>query len=219
MCLYLGGMRSSNWEFYWNCTSRSKSGNYSRWAYSAFISCSKNMNYCIINSHTTAMSTHSKTWTIWYAISTQLHQAFEQQTSHLDRIRKAMRVQRVTSGIRRTLRINLRAVSGHGILDCYSVLIPSRIRVWEVIDPRGCTSCLLAYFLTALLLACLEGMQPSGWEPKYLQSLTVQCNNGPPFTDVFANHMLTLNAHENITLQHTYCCRKLRDKISMTIMT
>lgn len=111
MCLYLGGMRSSNWKFYWNGTSRSKSGNYSRWAYSAFISCSKNMNYFIINSHTTAMSTDSKTWTIWYAISTQLHQAFEQQTSHLDRIRKAMRVQRVTSGIRRTLRINLRAVS------------------------------------------------------------------------------------------------------------
>ena len=47
----------------------------------------------------------SKTWMIWYAISTQLHQAFEQQTSHLDRIRKAMRVQRVTSGIKRTLRI------------------------------------------------------------------------------------------------------------------
>lgn len=86
---------------------------------------------------------------------------------------------------------NLRAVWGHGILDCYSVPIPSRIRIWEVIDPPGCTSCLLAYFLTALLLAC---------------------NNGPPFTDVFANHMLTLNAH-------TYCCRKLGDKISMTIMT
>lgn len=105
MCLYLGGMRSSNWKFYWNGTSRSKSGNYSRWAYSAFISCSKNINWCMINSHTTAMSTDSKTWTIWYAISTQLHQAFEQQTSHLDRIRKAMRVQRVTSGIKRTLRI------------------------------------------------------------------------------------------------------------------
>lgn len=42
MCLYLGGMRSSNWKFYWN-------GNCSRWAYSDFISCSKNMNYFIIH--------------------------------------------------------------------------------------------------------------------------------------------------------------------------